>query len=107
VTWLLTARAFLSRVPWQVYAILALLAAWGVDRTVQYRSGYSDGRESVLTELRTAEAEAAQKALEAAATATQAGIERSERFDVEQQALRDAITEAERADRNALDALFD
>lgn len=106
IGWLLTARAFLKRVPWQVWAALAILAAWGIDRTAQYRSGYSEGRESVLTELRTAEAKAADKALEAIAEAGEAGVERAERFEAEQQALGEAIEAAEAVNENALDALF-
>lgn len=106
LTYLATARALLKRIPWFVWAAMAIIAAWGIDRTVQYRSGHSDGRESVLAELRAAEAKAAQKALEAAATATQAGIKRAERFDAEQETLSDAIRKAEDANQNSLDALF-
>lgn len=31
--YLLAARAFLKRIPWQVYALIALLAVWYIDRT--------------------------------------------------------------------------
>ena len=106
LTALATARAFLKRVPWQVWAALAIIAAWCIDRTVQYRSGYSEGRESVLTELRTAEAKAAEKALEAIAEAGEAGVERAERFEAEQETLSQAIEKAEAANRNPLDELF-
>ena len=104
------ARAFLSRIPLEVYLALGIslsiclaIWAWGVHN---YRSGYSDGRESVLTELRTAEAKAADKALEAIAEAGEAGVERAERFEAEQDALGEAIEKAEAANRNSLDELF-
>ena len=100
------ARAFLSRIPLEVYLALGIslsIWAWGVHN---YRSGYSDGRESVLTELRTAEAKAADKALEAISEAGEAGVERAERFEAEQEALGEAIEKAEAANRNSLDELF-
>jgi hypothetical protein len=99
-------KAFAKRIPWQVWAALAILAAWGIDRTLQYRSGYSEGRESVLAELRTAEAKAKDKALEAIAEAGEAGVERAERFEAEQETLSQAIEKAEAANRNPLDELF-
>lgn len=99
-------KAFAARIPWQAWVAAGLLAAIPVNGCVQYRKGYSAGREAVLADLRTAEAEAAQKALEAAATATQAGIERAERFDAQQETLSDAIRKAEDANQNSLDALF-
>jgi len=106
LTYLAIARAFLKRIPWQVYLALVIclaIWAWGAHN---YRSGYSEGRESVLAELRTAETEAKDKALEAIAEAGEAGIERAERFDTEQRALNEAIEKAEAKEGNALDALF-
>ena len=106
MTWLLKIGGVLKRIPWPIYAAAIVLAAWWLDRSAQYRSGYSEGRESVLAELRTAEATAKDKALKAIAEAGEAGIERAERFEQQQETLRQAIQEAEKANRNALDELF-
>ena len=92
----------IKSVPREVwYALVVLVAVWLI-----YREGVSDGRESVLAELRTAEAKAADKALEAIAEAGESGVERAERFEAEQQALGEAIEAAEAANGNSLDALF-
>jgi hypothetical protein len=101
-----TVKALAKRIPWQVYLALGIslaIWAWGAHN---YRSGYSEGRESVLSELRTAEAEAKEKALKAITEAGEAGVARAERFEAEQQALGEAIERAEAAIRNALDAIF-
>ena len=101
-----TVKALAKRIPWQVYLALGIslaVWAWGARN---YREGYSDGRESVLAELRTAEAEAKEKALKAIAEAGEAGIARAERFEAEQETLSQAIEKAEAANGNALDALF-
>lgn len=100
------ALAFLKRVPWPVYAALALLALWAWDRTAQYNEGRKDGRESVLAELRKAEAEAGEKALKAIDQADQNAAERAEaEAEVIERQL-DAIERAEANDENPLDALF-
>jgi hypothetical protein len=101
-----TVKALAKRVPWQAWAILALSAAWAIDRTTYGAERYSDGRESVLADLRTAEAEAKEKALRAIAGAGEAGIARAEAFDQQQEALRNAIDAAEKGGGNALDSIF-
>ena len=106
MTYLLAIRGLLARIPWQAWAIIGLLAVWAIDRTTYGARRYGDGRESVLTELRTAEAKAADKALEAIAEAGEAGVERADRFEAEQETLSQAIEKAEAANRNPLDELF-
>jgi hypothetical protein len=106
VTYLLAIRGLLSRVPPLVWAIIGLLAVWGIDRTTYGARRYDDGRESVLSELRKAEAEAAQKAVEAVAKEGAKGAARAAEFDKQQETLRDAIEKAEAANQNALDGLF-
>lgn len=102
LTAIATALTFARKVPreaWYIAAALALLWWHGSNR-------YQDGRESVLTELRTAEAKAADKALEAITEAGEAGVERAEVFEAQERALGDAIKEAEANDTNSLDAIF-
>ena len=106
MTYLLAARALLARIPWQVWAILGLLAVWGIDRTTYGARRYDDGRESVLSELRKQEAAAKAEAWEAITTEGAKGAERANKFETEQQTLRDAIERAEDANQNSLDAIF-
>jgi hypothetical protein len=106
MTYLLAIRGLLSRVPPLVWAILGLLAVWGIDRTTYGARRYDDGRESVLSELREAEAEAAQKAVEAVAKEGAKGAARAAEFDQQQQTLKDAIEKAEAEGGNALDSIF-
>lgn len=93
---------FLRGVPWQVYAGLALLAAFWIWGNHQY----SEGRESVLVELRAAEAEAKEAAIDAAASADASERDRVADFMAEQEALSDVIEQAEKENGNALDAIF-
>ena len=106
MTYLLAIRGLLARVPWQIWSILGLLAVWGIDRTTYGARRYDDGRESVLSELREAEAEAAQKAVEAVASEGAKGAARAAEFDKQQETLRDAIEKAEAEGGNALDSIF-
>lgn len=101
-----TARALLARIPWWVWPALAIAGAWWWDRTAQYREGYSEGRESVLAQLRAAEARARDKATEAASEAQERATERAVTFEAKQTKDKAAITEAKANDTNALDALF-
>jgi hypothetical protein len=78
--------------------------AWGAHN---YRSGYSEGRESVLAELRTAEAESLKKAATAARNADKAGEQRALVEAETRAADLKAIERAEATGGNALDALFD
>ena len=106
MTYLLAIRGLLTRAPWPLWAILGLLAVWGIDRTTYGARRYDDGRESVLSELREAEAEAAQKAVEAVAKEGAKGAARAAEFDKQQETLRDAIEKAEAEGGNALDSIF-
>ena len=106
MTWLVSALGLAKRVPWFVYAGLVVLAAWGIDRTVQYRSGYSDGEQAVEQRLRDAEAKALRKASEAFQNADKAGEERALAEAEAQNAALEAIRKAEANDANSLDAIF-
>lgn len=102
MTWALTAWQFAKRVPWQAYAIVALvLAVW-----IYGNNRYAAGRESVLEELRAKEAEAKEQAWEAIEQEGIKGAERAKAFEAQQETLRDAIKEAEAAETSALDELF-
>lgn len=102
MTWALTAWQLAKRVPWQAYAIVALvLAVW-----IYGSNRYDAGRESVLAELRAKEAEAKEQAWESITTEGAKGAERAKAFEAEQETLRDAIKEAEAAETSALDELF-
>ena len=104
--YILTARAFLKRVPWQVYAVLALLAAFPVTYCTGHKNGVSDGRAAVLAALRDRQDKAEEKALVAVSKADKAGAERAE---VEAKVIErqiEAIEEAEAAGDNPLDGLF-
>lgn len=106
MTWLLGIRSVLSNVPWFVWAALAIIAAWGIDRTAYGAERYSEGRESVLSELRAREAQAKDKALEAILKGDKRAIERAKKFEAQEAVLRDAIEAAETDSGNSLDALF-
>jgi hypothetical protein len=106
MTWLVTALGFARQVPWWVYGIAAVLAAWGADRTLQYRQGYREGVESVETRLRDAEAEALKKAAIAARKADEAGEQRALVEAETRAADLKAIERAEAEGGNALDSLF-
>ena len=98
--------AALKAVPWFVWVAIAVAALWFIDRNAQYREGFENGRGEVLEQLRKAEAEAAQKALEAVARADEKALERAEaEAEVIERQL-DAIQRAEANDENPLDALF-
>lgn len=96
----------LRAVPWQVYVIGALVAAIPINGCVQYREGFENGRGEVLEQLRKAEAEAAQKSLEAVARADEEAIERAEKEAEIIAGQLEAIERAEAEERNPLDALF-
>ena len=57
--WLLTARAFLKRIPWQAYAILALLAVWYIDRTRHGNERAYEARAEMQAKIDRADAERA------------------------------------------------
>lgn len=103
---LLPVLGFLRGVPWWVYGIAAVLAAWGADRTLQYRQGYREGVESVETRLRDAEAESLKKAAQAAREADKAGEQRALIEAEARAADLKAIERAEAEGGNALDSLF-
>lgn len=106
LTWFGTVKSVLAKVPWYVWAILALLAVWAIDRTAYGSRRYSDGRESVLTELRTAEADALERASKAIQSADKAGAKRAEIEAETRAADIEAIERAEATDANPLDSLF-
>ena len=96
----------LGRVPWQIYAALALVLAFQVHGCTQYRSGFQDGKESVLSELRTAEAKSVTRSIEAARKADAAGAIRAEQQAAVIAEQIERIEQAERTGGNALDSLF-
>jgi hypothetical protein len=79
MTYLLAARAFLSRIPWQVWPILALLALWAWER-----DNHADNREAETRAEMQAEIDAAERARYAALAA-------------EEEALRTLSKETDRA----------
>lgn len=98
--------AALKAVPWFVWVAIAVAALWFIDRNAQYREGFENGRGEVLEQLRKAEAEAAQKSLEAVARADEKALEREER---NAEVLGDLIGRVEAAEAegaNPLDSLF-
>ena len=93
---------FLRGVPWQVYAGIALVLGiygYGCER-------YNAGRESVLVELRQAEANARAKAADARRVADAEALERAKQFDEQQETLEQVIENAESNNSNPLDDLF-
>ena len=99
---LANALSFLRGVPWQVYAGIALVLAvyvYGCER-------YNAGRESVLVELRQAEADARAKAAEARRVADAEALERAKQFDEQQETLEQVIENAESNNSNPLDDLL-
>ena len=100
---LANALSFLRGVPWQVYAGIALVLAvyvYGCER-------YNAGRESVLVELRQAEADARAKAAEARRVADAEALERADQFQEQQETLEQVIKNAEEStNRNPLDDLL-
>lgn len=89
-------------IPWQVYALAALLfAGW-----LYGNHRYDAGRESVLVELREAKAKAQAAARKAARSADVKERDRATAFEREQEILEKAMDNAEAADGNALDGLF-
>lgn len=96
MTWILAARAFLSRVPWQIWLIAAALVSawlWGNHR-------YSQG---VHTERARWEAIAA-KAQAKSHTAGEAGIAKADNTKTE---IEEGNTRAKEAARNSADPLRD
>lgn len=92
----------LGKVPREVWYCLAALAAWW-----WFSSHYIEqGREEVLSELRAAQAETAEKALEAIAEADTAALERHEANAAVLEAQIERIEQAEAEESNPLDALF-
>ena len=91
-------------VRWQL--ALGLVAALILSHTLAYCEGRSDGRESVMAELREQEAAAKSQAWEAITTEGAKGAERAREFEQQQETLRDAIEKAENANQNPLDAIF-
>lgn len=96
----------LAKVPAWVWVALALLSIWYIDRTAHGNARYGEGREAVLADLRKAEANAKQAAWEAITTEGAKGVLRAREFEAQQEALREAIRDAEANDTNALDSLF-
>ena len=99
---LANALSFLRGVPWQVYAGIALVLAvyvYGCER-------YNAGRESVLIELRQAEADARAKAAEARRVADAEALERADQFQEQQETLEQVIKNAESNNSNPLDDLL-
>jgi nitroimidazol reductase NimA-like FMN-containing flavoprotein (pyridoxamine 5'-phosphate oxidase superfamily) len=102
----MAAKASLVRIPWQVWAAVALVIAFPLTHCHGYRSGYSDGRQAVLDDLRAKEAAMSQKALEAVA---KGNIEAAKRADQHAAAIAEevrAIEKAEAEGGSPLDALF-
>ena len=93
---------WLSRVPWQAYALIGagVFIFWLADNR------FDAGRESVLSDLREKQAAAARKAEAAQTIATEKALERSEEFQAQQEVLQDAIEQAEATDSNPLDAII-
>ena len=99
---LANALSFLRGVPWQVYAGIALVLAvyvYGCER-------YNAGRQSVLIELRQAEADARAKAAEARRVADAEALERADQFQEQQETLEQVIKNAESNNSNPLDDLL-
>lgn len=101
-----TLSGFAKRIPWPVWAALAIIAAWGLDRTAQHREGVREGKETILAELRIQEADALKKAAQARAVGDEAAAKREADFAEQQARTIDTIEEAEANETNALDALL-
>jgi hypothetical protein len=102
----LKAHGLLKRVPWPVYAALALLAVWAWDRISYGNRRYDAGRAAVVAELKQAQAKVMKRAAAAIAAADDAGAKRAE---VETKVLSGQIKKIEQAEaknENPLDALF-
>jgi hypothetical protein len=96
------ARAFLGKIPREVWYALAVLAAvWWIRA-----DAHNDGRESVLTELREAEDKAREKAAKVIEEADKAGAKRAQIEAETRAADIQAIEKAEANDTNSLDAIF-
>lgn len=97
-----TAFGFFGKVPWQIYAGLAVLVLCGLS----YCKGRADMDARWIAKLEAAQDKAEAKAVEAAQSADANEQGRVGEFTAEQDALGDLIDEAEASGDNALDALF-
>ncbi len=115
--WIIAARLFLGKagarlweaaqgVSLRTWLIVALVVAVPANGCHQHGKGYQKGREAILSQLRDAQAKADKRALEAIAKAEGRATIEVERFEAEQNALREAIKQAEAAGNNPLDAVF-
>lgn len=102
MTWLVGIGAFLKRVPWQIYAGLALVLGAYIYGEVRFNAG----KDIVLERLKEAERKAEIEAKLARAQADENAEERAREFEHEQDTLNEAIKEAEAAGDNPLDGLF-
>ena len=94
---------FLKRVPWQVWAVIGILAAGYIYGEVRFNAG----KQVVIERLKEAEREAERKSIEALKSADAEAKERSAEFGQEQETLEKAIENAESTGSNPLDGLFD
>lgn len=95
--------AFFGRIPWQVY----IAAAFVTLLPLSYCKGRHDGKELILERLAGAEVKAKKKATEAAAKADGKLEAAAEAFEATQDTIRKELEDAQSADRNSLDALFE
>ncbi len=98
--------AFLGRVPWQVWAGIALILAVSLSYCHGKGVGEREERAEWIAKLEKAEADAEAKAKEAAQSADEQQQQRADEFEAEQESLREIIDDAESIGANPLDALI-
>lgn len=104
--WAGRALAFLGKVPWQIWAGLALILAVGLSYCQGHRTGYNKADAEWTERLEKAEREAKAKAVAAERSADEQQQERATEFEAEQEALREIIDESESTGGNPLDSLL-
>ena len=83
LTYLAIARAFLKRIPWQAWAILALLAVWYIDRTRHGNHRAYEARAEMQAKIDAADRERAkalaseEQAIKALAKRTDSNVEQA------------------------------
>lgn len=95
-----------TKIPWFIWAFLALLALWVFDRNDRYDDGFNDGKEAAMIELRKAEKKVEEVQEKAIEKADKKAEKRAEAEAEIIDNLEKKIQKAEAKNENALDAIF-
>lgn len=100
------ALSMLGRIPWQVYAAIALILAVSLSYCHGKGVGEREEKAEWIAKLEKAEADAEARAKEAAQSADEQQQERADEFEAQQDALNEVIDNAESTGTNPLDAML-